>query len=323
MRKTQIGGLLALLASLGMTPAYGARPTASKLILIERVGQPVYEAFTRDLETALSRRGIAGIRILKRGPGLRTDPWMISRLDRSVLIVTVGPGSLAWLLARNPTAPVLAMYVTRDTFHRLTGSAHAPVTAIYLNQPFGRFLDLAGILIPRLRAISAVLSENQQWRRRIIERIAHAHGYTAHVIVTPPNPRDILSAFRFALPGTDALIELPDASVYNSLTLPEIFLRAFRYGVPVIGYAPEYVHDGALAGLYSTPDQFSRQALPIVLAAATHTLSRLPAPSYPRRFTVLLNRSIAGTMGIPLPGLSWILKALHQHPRPKPIEFGI
>jgi ABC-type uncharacterized transport system substrate-binding protein len=306
-----------------MTPAHGARPTAPELTLIERAGQPVYQAFGRDLKAALSRRGVTRIEIFKRQSGTRMDPLEIGRLDRSVLIVTVGPGSLAWLLAQHPTTPVLALYVTRETFRRLTRSVHASVTAIYLNQPFGRFLDLAVTLIPRLHAISAVLSQNQKWRRRSIERIAHAHGYTAHVIVTPPEPRAIFSAFRFALPGTDALIELPDATVYNALTLPEIFLRAFRYGVPVIGYAPEYVHDGALAGLYSTPDQFSRQALPIVLAAASHRLSRLPAPAYPRRFTVLLNRSVAGTLGIPLPSLSQILKALHRHVRPKPVEFGI
>ncbi len=311
-----MGGLVA-------APVHGARPPALRLLtIIERAGQPLYRAFSRDLSAALTHRGIANVRILDWEPGQLPNRQMAHRLDRSAFIVTVGPRSLAWRLAQNLVTPTLATYVTREDFHRLTGSPHRFVTAIYLNQPFERFLALARILIPRLHAISAVLSLDQKWRRPLIERVAHAHGYAAHIVVTPVDPRAIFSAFRFALPGTDALIELPDTTVYNPFTLPEIFLRAFRYGVPMIGYAPESVHDGALAGLYSTPSQFSRQALPIVLSAVAGGRVQLPAPAYPRLFKVLLNRTVAGTLGIPLPDLPRVLMEMHRRHPPRPAEFG-
>ncbi|EQD36902.1 hypothetical protein B2A_11980, partial [mine drainage metagenome] len=268
-----------------------------------------------DLKTGLAQQGAppADIVYSARGAQIAFGNRTRHVLKQARLIVVVGPENLARVLHLHLRPPILALYVTRHAFRRLLRHT-SPVrrlTAIYLNQPLTRFLSLAQALIPRLHAISTVISQDQRWRKAAIDRIVREFGYAAHIIIVPDRLHAIFSAFRFVLPGTDVLIEFPDATIYNAVTLPTILLRTIRYGVPIISYAPAYVQAGALAALYSTPAEFAAQALGLI--AKLHSSRRsLPKPVYPAQFRLLLNPDIADTLGLALPHTSEILKRMQE-----------
>lgn len=284
-------------------------PWIHPLVLVTSDRQPSYRHFTRDFETDLAHRGLPPAQILvvhgakslaQGGPG-----W--TALEAARLVIVMGPGNLIRVLTGNHPTPVLCLYVTRHDFHHLARhvSTTQPPTAIYLNQPLTRIFALARALIPHLHVVSTVLSTDQGWRKPRIRHLARTLGYVAHILVVPDRLHAIFSAFRFVLPGTNVLIEFPDATVFNAATLPIILMRTIRYGVPIISYAPAYVQTGAVAALYSTPAQLARQTLHLVTAlGGLH--GKLPPPAYPTHFKLLLNPAVAKVLGIHLPPASVI-----------------
>ncbi len=306
---------LALLL-LGTPPRIDGQPLGP-LVLVSSRRLAAYRHYTRDLATGLAQAGIHPVDIVylhdasRTGSGAR-NPQIP---DQTRLVVVVGPGNLDRALRLNLEDPILCVYVTRHDFQRAKRKLVPTkrLSAIYLNQPLGRFLSLAKALVPGLHAISTVLSKGQSWRKPRIQQAARRLGDAAHIIIVPDRLHAIFSAFRFVLPGTDALIEFPDETVYNAVTLPTILLRTIHYGVPIISYAPAYVQAGALAAVYTTPAEFSGQTLAWIrhLSAAP---ASLPRPAYPSRFKLFLNRNIARTLGITLPPIHEILERLRAHP---------
>ncbi|MHB1543665.1 MAG: hypothetical protein ACYCS1_06805 [Gammaproteobacteria bacterium] len=313
MRKMAFSLCLALVAMGTAAPIDGQILHPWVLVTTKRLS--AYRRFTHDLATGLAHEGAVPADIIypaKKTPIAFGDETK-RVLEEARLLVVVGPDNLARVLHLHLRVPTLAIYVTHHAFQRLTehASPTAQVTAIYLNQPLTRFLSLARVLIPRLHAISTVLSKNQGWRKPGIQRVSSSLGYAAHIIIVPNRLHAIFSAFRFVLPGTDVLIEFPDATIYNAVTLPTILLRTIRYGVPIISYAPAYVQAGALAAVYSTPAEFAKQTL-YILAGLKNPHFFLPKPTYPAQFRLLLNPDVADTLGIALPQTSEILKRMHK-----------
>lgn len=284
------------------------------LVLFSVKDVPTYRLFVGDFQSDLANQGLAYAEIVcaPRRVGTPLAKQDATRLGQSSVIVTVGAENLARAIALRLHVPILATYVTHHAYQKLI--QHAParseVTALYLDQPVTRFLSLARALIPNLHAISTVLSRNEKWRKLSIVQTTKKLGYAAHIIVVPNRLHAVFSAFRFVLPGTDVLIEFPDDQVYNAVTLPTILLRTVHYGVPIIGYAPAYVHAGALAAVYSSPSEFAEQALNTV-TRIRESHATLPRPAYPVQFKVLINPSIANTLGITLPSTHEILKRMH------------
>jgi ABC-type uncharacterized transport system substrate-binding protein len=99
------------------------------------------------------------------------------------------------------------------------------------------------------------------------------------------------------LSESEVFLALPDPSVINASTAQNVLITAFRSQVPVVGYTASYVKAGALAAVYSTPQQIGQEAGQI--AKVYQRTSTLPAPKHPRFFSVGVNATLMRSLGMP------------------------
>ena len=126
-----------------------------------------------------------------------------------------------------------------------------------------------------------------------------------------PNLYDnsIYSALQSVIPESDVLLALPVNALKNPGTAHELLLTAYREQIPVVGFSEGLVTTGALLSLYSTPRQHGRQGAEI----ATRMLAGepdLPAPQFPKHFTVRINANVARLMGLRMQDESELAEAL-------------
>jgi ABC-type uncharacterized transport system substrate-binding protein len=109
---------------------------------------------------------------------------------------------------------------------------------------------------------------------------------------------------------TEVFLAIPDAHVINADTAQNLLLTSFGFRMPVIAYSAAYVRAGALAAVYSTPQQAGREA-----GETARAMSRgaaLPTSRYPRQFSVGVNRHMAATLGLVLPDESTLRERIQR-----------
>jgi putative ABC transport system substrate-binding protein len=108
------------------------------------------------------------------------------------------------------------------------------------------------------------------------------------------------------------LLALPDAEIYNTVTIRNILLTTYRNKVPLIGFSPGYVKAGALCAVFSTPAQIAEQSLGIIQEyAETHTL---PAAQYAKEFEVTVNEQVAHSLGLNIRSVSQLRREIGAAP---------
>lgn len=101
----------------------------------------------------------------------------------------------------------------------------------------------------------------------------------------------------------DVLLALPDVKIHNRKHVTSILLSTYRNKIPLIGFSAAYVKAGALAAIYSTPEniglqlaesigkEFANQAIPTKVI-------------YPKYFSVSINSRVAHSLAIQVPAES-------------------
>lgn len=219
------------------------------------------------------------------------------------LVIALGSRAMrAVLPARN--VAVIAALVPRDAFETVLQAARETrdpktVTAIYLDQPYARQLDLVRAVLPgraRVGVLSSTATENEL---RLVQTAAKTRKLT--VIDEPVTAvRDIYPALTKVLASTDVILAMPDPMIFNNGTIHNILLAAYREERPLIGFSPAYVRAGALAAVYSTPQQIAQQIAETVQRALDG--KPLPPPEYLRSFTVGVNTTVARSLGLTVEG---------------------
>lgn len=220
------------------------------------------------------------------------------RADANV-VITLGPQALEVALTSR-TAPIVALLTTRASFERaLNESASSRnakrATAVYLDQPFARQLALVQLMLPGRQRIGVLVSPDSRDLLPTLEAAARQRNLQL-ASETVTKAAGIYAALTRLLPATDALLAIPDPAIFNANTLSNILLTTYRVEQPVFGFSPAYVKAGALAAVYSTPRQLARQAAE--LARAILGGAGVPAPQYPRTFSVDVNSAVARSLGL-------------------------
>jgi putative tryptophan/tyrosine transport system substrate-binding protein len=80
-----------------------------------------------------------------------------------------------------------------------------------------------------------------------------------------------------------------------------VLMTSYRSRKPVISYSPAHVKSGALASIYSSPVDIGRH-LSILMHESLNNAGVGPArPHFARFYTIALNSSVAGALGLTLP----------------------
>jgi ABC-type uncharacterized transport system substrate-binding protein len=270
---------------------YAAPPTKTELtnvtiVLSEKNG--FFEEYSNALDKLLSSANISH-RVIDA-----TQP-----VPDSGLVIGVGIKA-ATALAASDARAVINVLLTKTGFEKLLRDfpdrAAAPgMTAIYLNQPVKRQIQLVVALLPGKRNVGILYTNVSKELNEIrVELKEHSLKLQEQKIDQTQTLPDALK--ELLLGRSELLLALPDANIYNDSTVRNILLATYRRGIPLIGYSASYVKAGALCAVFSSPTQIAAQtARLIVKFNESHSL---PPAQYPDEFQVLVNTQVATSLGL-------------------------
>jgi putative tryptophan/tyrosine transport system substrate-binding protein len=293
-------GLVFLLLSFAANSAHAQFSGDSKqpdvtIVLSEEAGS--YVEFSNALDSLLSARSVSHRVIDSTRP-----------IPASGLVIGVGMKAATVVAASDATA-VLNVLITKASYTKLLRDFPARAgshtfSAIYLDQPIRRQARLITAIFPGKRNVGLLYSTPPK-ELALLRRELNDKGLTLHEQAVGPE-LSLSNALKEIQDSSEVLLALPDAEVYNELTIRNILLATYRDGIPLIGFSSGYVRAGALCAMFSTPAQIATQTAALIRQfGETHAL---PATQYPLEFEVMVNEQIGHALGLQVKGAS----ALHD-----------
>ena len=289
IRLRQAIGIAGVLACFGLH--------ANTLAIVTSAQGAAYEELVEAVRNDLKTLPSVKIQVI----GLDSDTSTSRLPEDTFMLLTVGVQATR-KFATDPSVrwPVLGVMVPRGSFEALIFPLRSPrrISAIYLDQPPQRQVELIRILLPAARNIGVVVGPTNQRDLDTLRPLAARKGLS---LVTEKASRDteLYPALQAVLKSSDVLLALPDPFVVNAATAQNLLLTSFRFRIPVIGYSAAYVRAGALAAAYTAPRQMGAEAA--LLVRQTLRGASLPAPRHPRSFSIAINQALAQSLELNLP----------------------
>jgi hypothetical protein len=290
LRRLGLGLVLACLLS-------GAQANPVCVLGSEKV--PAFQEAAESLSQELLRAGIARQDILLAGAGAGADAC--TQMADTKVVISLGTDALRQALGRPSRAALIATLIPRIGFERVlqeSGRKNSPaVAAVYLDQPFGRQLDLLRLALPEARSVGVMWGPESVSQQPLLAAALQARGLqSSEGVLTEGQP--VISALRTALLDGDVLLAVADGSVYNPSSVSNILLTSYRAKIPVLAFSPAYVKAGALLSVHSTSAQLGAQAGS--MASQYLQSGNLPASQYPTDFSISVNAYVAHSLGLEL-----------------------
>lgn len=276
----------------------GARAAEPSVVLVSSELSPAYVELADALVTELERGGVPGSEVR------RTTVAELATAESTLpkLYVALGVRAATALAQIGDGVPVLCTLLPRASFERIlleTGrKASSHFSAIYLDQPLSRQLELVRLTLPRAKRIGVLWGESSVAQQAALDGAAASRGLrVVSARVGPAEP--LFPALRKVLDESDVLLALADPQIYHGGTIQNILMTSIRAGIPMVAFSPAYVRAGALAAVHVTPAQIGQQAGG--LARAVLQGRALPsAPLYSREFEVSVNVPVAHALALSL-----------------------
>lgn len=288
--------LLALL-SCCCVPGW-SRAAEAGVVLVGSERGGAYDEAADALVAELGRFGAAGtgVTLMTADDLLRGAAPLAPRL-----IVTFGLEACRALIRRDLRVPTLCTLLPRASFERLladSGRKPSPqLSALYLNQPLARQLDLLRLALPQARRVGVLWGQESRAQAAELESLARSRGLTV-VGADVTAGGSVYGPLKRILDESDLLLALADPQVFHGGSIQNILLTSFRRQVPMLAFSPAYVRAGALLAVYSSPEQIGRQAG--VQVRRFLQGQPLGAPHFPQDFSVSVNEHVARSLGLDL-----------------------
>lgn len=174
-------------------------------------------------------------------------------------------------------------------------------TGISLRVPIDRQFSTIQALVPKLKHLG-VLYDPEKTRLLVEEarRVAARLGFelVEHQV---HGEKELPHAIRTLLPKVEGLWLVPDSTVLTEESIRFLLGTALERNVPVIGFSPEFVRNGALAGLSINPEDIGRQAANIAQRILAQPDRAVPMTVSPDRIRLAVNQKTAKYLGLTLP----------------------
>lgn len=278
----------------------------------------VYAEFVTQLRATLGPAGSARapLRVVTLGTARDDD---FTRANQGQLLVAVGTPAMNAVARKLPTVPVLNVLVSRSSFRSLARLGVRPqvsrhFSAIFFDQPWARQFALIRFAIPG-RRVGILLGKESAELSVALQAAARDAQMTATIELVD-DEADLLPALKRLLSTTDALLAVPDSTIYNRSNIAPILLTSYRAKVPLFGFSASYVKAGALAAVYSSPAQIARQVADIILNGRAN--GGLPTPQSPRYFSVSVNPQVRLSLELTMDDEALLLQKLQHLPGSAP-----
>ena len=158
--------------------------------------------------------------------------------------------------------------------------------------------SLIRLINPEWEVISVLLSTSNKILVQNLSSCAKQYNLKIKTIILDKYI-NIIDALNSSLSNSNALLALPDPTVYNSKTIKSILLTSYRHRVPIIGFSENFVHAGALAAIHSSTKQLSKQITELIKKHFNN--ENIDNHLYPKYFDVVTNKNVAKSLGINIP----------------------
>ncbi len=298
--------ILVVMALLGMLISSEGLAGQKRVLLIASKEHQIYQNVIRAIRNHLNADDrIADQLILdiSRTP----DHVQPERLKRYDLLVPIGTEATRFVLDQDDSTPVFSSFIPKRTFESLTAAASRrqdkTLSALYLEQPFRRQLQLLQLIQPDSQRIGTVLGPNSSQQRPALEQAVARMSWQLNLRQLQKNDNPI-EALTPVIASSDAFIAVPDRSIFNRSTAKWILLMTFRQRIPLIAYSKRYVDAGAVAAVYSTPESVGLETAQWLQSWLQNPDTPLPPARYPQLFDVSVNPGTARSLRLQLPPLA-------------------
>lgn len=230
-------------------------------------------------------------------------------LDKSTttkddLIVSIGTQHAMRVLSKQERPPLLALLIPESRLEQLTGikkENNVALSVVLIDQPITRQLELINHLSKRTLTTGVLLGPDSG--KIYKNRLRLLASKRTKLVTLDVTSGDNLSEFiDRVLSMSDILLTIPDPLIYNRNTIKSSLLATYRKRKPVIGFSRSYVNAGAMAAVYSTPQQIARQGAEMISGYFKQNNNKFNLLiNYPKYFSVATNTQVARSLGFRLP----------------------
>jgi hypothetical protein len=216
-------------------------------------------------------------------------------LARADLVIASGDAALSAVLRLHPR-PTLAVMLGRARFDSIRSRHPAwPLSAFTLDQPAERQLRLFKAVMPDAQRAGMLFGP--EWAEAAaFERAAASLGVGLAGRVVA-DERGLMKELEAVLRNSDGLIAVPEALLSTPAAVRSILLTSYRYQRPIIAFSRAYVEAGALAAIFTTPEQVAVDLIAWLRTQHGRQVE-LPLASGPESFEIAVNRQVARALGI-------------------------
>lgn len=220
-------------------------------------------------------------------------------LTRYRAVAAIGSAASQYLATLESGPPAVHALIPSASYRALPAALQRTGSAVFIDQPVERQIALLRAALPDWRRLALLYGDATRSLAIELTRAAQKRGMTVASSAVADRA-ELYSAVQSVLSEPAILLALPDPEVFNSYTVQNILLSAYREKSPVVGFSPAYVRAGALLALHSPAAGVGHQAAQMLAVALAG--GALPAPQYPRSFEVSVNARVARSLNISVAG---------------------
>ena len=252
------------------------------------------EYFNQTIQTLLNQADKpAQFRIID----IQSDSDQLSQIANSDLIISLGAQATRTVFSRFPKKKLISAYLTNQQLssYDLTSQQHL---AVLLDQPLKHYLAFSHLLLDTktIGLISFDLIKVDTYLQKFLLK----HNLELNQLQVK-NSDNLLAGLRQLIRQNSSFLMLPDQRLYNRNSLKGVLLTTYRSRVPVVSYSPAHVKSGALASIYSSPENIGRHLGDLL----NQSIKNKSLPSEDRLFakyySIAINRQVARALGLSLP----------------------
>jgi len=232
------------------------------------------------------------------------------------LIVTLGSNAYRAAVERGSAdaalqgVPIVAGLLPRASFEAVPVPRSAPpTTAVWLDPAVDRYLELIRRTMPDRLRVGVVFGPTSRALRPQVVKATYDRGL--ELVEASVSADDLYPALAQVLREADVLLALPDPVVYNTNTLNNVLIAAYRQRVPIVTYASSQVRAGATMALHVTPALAGKQ-MAVLARRVLADRRNLPAPSPSSDWVLAVNQQVARSLGITVGDTDTLLAALRR-----------
>ena len=289
-----LGLALALLLACG---ASAAEPVPPALFIFSDPGSASHRSIVEQIVSRFDGRRVGDQSLLVHALDDQSIAETKLRPGDRTLVVTIGARAAGEVSRHPPDVPVLNVFLPLATHQYLQTTAGLRAAAVVLDQPLVRQLALARALLPGARSAAMLQSEEALITRPPLQ--APREGAFGFELATTLAQEDAapVDVIQEVLRSGDVVIATFDPHVYTPVMAKWLLYMALQQQRPIIGFSHALLEAGALASVFSTPEQIAEHAIELI----ENWLQQGQAPvgvAHPRYYHIGLNAPVARQLGV-------------------------